>query len=105
MSETMVLKASVRDQSGTRSSVALRQQGKLPAVVYGHKKEPVSIALETKAFLDLLHHGSRIFEVDLAGEKDTLLVKDLQYNYHLVLHPCYVIVNLYKDEIQLLIRL
>ncbi len=81
MSDTVVLKASVREQSGTRNSVALREQGKLPAIVYGHKKEPVSIVLDSREFLDSLHHGNRIFDVDLAGAKDTLLVKDIQYDY------------------------
>lgn len=81
MSETVVLQASVREQSGTRNSVALRQQGKLPAIVYGHKKEPVAVSLDAHAFLDSLHHGNRIFDVDLDGVKDTLLVKDLQYDY------------------------
>ncbi|MHC5162515.1 MAG: hypothetical protein ACYSO4_05290 [Planctomycetota bacterium] len=68
MSETVVLQASIREESGTRSSVALRQQGKLPAVVYGHKKEAVSIALDTREFLDSLHHGNRIFEGHAAGK-------------------------------------
>jgi large subunit ribosomal protein L25 len=81
MPETVALKASVREQSGTRNSVALRQQGKLPAIVYGHKKEPVAITLDAREFLDSLHHGNRIFDVNLAGAKDTLLVKDLQYDY------------------------
>lgn len=96
MSETVKLKASVREQSGTRSSVALREQGNLPAIVYGHKKDPVAICLDTRAFLDLLHHGNRIFEVDLAGEKDTLLVKDIQYDYlgDTVIHADLMRVNL-----------
>ncbi len=81
MSETVALKASVREESGTKNSVALRQQGKLPAVVYGHKKDSVAIVLDTHEFLDSLHRGNRIFDVDLAGAKDTLLVKDLQYDY------------------------
>jgi len=81
MSETVALKASVREESGTRNSVALRQQGKLPAIVYGHKKEPVAITLDTREFLDSLHHGNRIFDVDITGTKGTLLVKDIQYDY------------------------
>jgi large subunit ribosomal protein L25 len=96
MSETVVLKASLREQSGTRNSIALREQGKLPAVVYGHKKETISIALDTREFLDLLHHGQRIFDVELADVKDTLLVKDLQYNYlgDTVIHADLMRVNL-----------
>jgi large subunit ribosomal protein L25 len=108
MSETVVLKASVREESGTRKSVALRQQGKLPAVVYGHKKEAVAIALDAREFLDSLHHGNRIFDVDLAGEKDTLLVKDLQYDYlgDTVIHADLVRVNLSERvKVQVMIKL
>ena len=108
MSETVVLKASVREESGTRKSVVLREQGKLPAVVYGHKKEPVSIVLESREFLDSLHHGNRIFEVDLAGAKDTLLVKDLQYDYlgDTVIHADLMRVNLSERvKVEVMIKL
>ena len=108
MSETVVLKASVREESGTKSSVALRQQGKLPAVVYGHKKEPVSITLDARQFVDSLHHGNRIFDVDLAGAKDTLLVKDIQYDYlgDTVIHADLMRVNLSERvKVQVMIKL
>ena len=108
MSETVVLQASIREESGTRSSVALRQQGKLPAVVYGHKKEAVSITLDTREFLDSLHHGNRIFDVDLGGAKDTLLVKELQYDYlgDTVIHADLVRVNLSERvKVQVMIKL
>ena len=108
MSETVELKASVREQSGTRNSVALRGQGKLPAIVYGHKKEPVSIVLDAREFLDSLHHGNRIFDVDLAGAKDTLLVKDLQYDYlgDTVIHADLMRVNLSERvKVQVMIKL
>ena len=108
MSETVKLQASIREESGTRNSVALRQQGKLPAVVYGHKKEAVSIALDTREFLDSLHHGNRIFDVDLGGAKDTLLVKELQYDYlgDTVIHADLVRVNLSERvKVQVMIKL
>jgi large subunit ribosomal protein L25 len=86
----------------------LRQQGKLPAVVYGHKKEPVAIALDAREFLDSLHHGNRIFDVDLAGAKGTLLVKDLQYDYlgDTVIHADLVRVNLSERvKVEVMIKL
>ena len=108
MSETVKLQASIREESGTRNSVALRQQGKLPAVVYGHKKESVSIALNAREFLESLHHGNRIFDVDLGGAKDTLLVKELQYDYlgDTVIHADLVRVNLSERvKVQVMIKL
>ncbi|MEN8126819.1 MAG: 50S ribosomal protein L25 [Planctomycetota bacterium] len=96
MSETVGLKASVRDQAGTRVSARLRQAGKLPAVVYGHGKETVSISLDAHEFIESLHHGNRIFDVDIDGTADTLLVKALQYDYlgKSVIHADFVRVNL-----------
>lgn len=109
MSETVGLKASVRDGVGSRNSARLREQGKLPAVIYGHKQEPVSVALDAHDFVENLHHGHRIFEVDIDGKKDTLLVKDLQYDYlgKSVIHADLVRVNLrerVKVEVMLELR-
>ncbi len=108
MSETVALKTSVREKLGTRNSVALRQQGKLPAVIYGHGKEPVSITLDAREFVESLHHGNRIFDVDLGGAKDTLLVKDIQYDYlgDTVIHADLVRVNLdERVKVEVMIKL
>jgi len=96
MTESVTLKANIREQSGSRHAVKLREQGKLPAVVYGHKQESLAIALDGRDFLDALHHGHRIFDIDIDGKKDTLMVKDLQYNYlgDTVIHADLVRVNL-----------
>jgi large subunit ribosomal protein L25 len=96
MSETVVLKASVRDQAGTRNSVRLREQGQIPAVVYGHQKGTLSISLNAHEFIENLHHGHRLFNVDINGAKDTMLIKDLQYDYlgKSVIHADLMRVNL-----------
>lgn len=96
MSDTVALKAALRQHAGSKAAAQLRQQGKLPVIVYGHKKEPLSITLGTHDFVEALHHGHRIFEVDIDGSKDTMLVKDLQYD-HLgksVIHADLMRVNL-----------
>ncbi len=96
MSDTVVLKAEPREQAGTKIAVRLRQQGKLPAIVYGHGKDPVSISIPAHDFVEALHHGHRIFEIEINGQKGTMLVKDLQYD-HLgksVIHADLMRVNL-----------
>jgi large subunit ribosomal protein L25 len=50
-------------------------------VVYGHKQEPVAIALDAKSFREELHQGRRLVEVEINKKKETLLVKDVQYDY------------------------
>ncbi len=79
--ETLSLKADVRQKSGSNDARRLRKAGMLPAVVYGHGQEPISIAVNTHDFINGLHHGHRLFNVDLKGQSETLLLKDVQYDY------------------------
>jgi large subunit ribosomal protein L25 len=79
--EAMSLKADIRDKAGSHASARLRKDGKLPAVVYGHKQAPISIAINAHDFVGGLHHGHRLFSVELGGSKETLLLKDVQYDY------------------------
>ncbi len=80
--ETPTLAAELRQRHGSRYSQRLRKAGRLPAVVYGHGSDPVSISLDAKATLKHLHHGNHVFNVEIDGENaETCLVKDLQFGY------------------------
>jgi len=83
MAELMTLEAEIREQKGSKAVRRLRDRkvGKLPAIVYGHGQEPVCISLNAHDFVEALHHGHRIFDVQLPGGRQTLLVKDLQYDH------------------------
>ncbi|HOQ06171.1 MAG TPA: 50S ribosomal protein L25 [Anaerohalosphaeraceae bacterium] len=83
MAELMTLEAEIRQQKGSKAARRLRDRkvGKLPAIVYGHGQEPVCISLNAHDFVEALHHGHRIFDVQLPGGRQTLLVKDLQYDH------------------------
>lgn len=96
MSDTLSLKAEVRERVGSRQSAALRKAGKLPAVIYGHGQPPLSIALDRHEFVEGLHHGHRIFSVTLPEGPVTLLIKELQYDYlgKTVTHTDLIRVNL-----------
>ena len=48
-----------RSRLGTTGAHALRAAGKVPAVVYGHGVVPEHIAVDARAFEDLLHHAGR----------------------------------------------
>ena len=96
MLETVVLKAEVRQQVGSKHTVRLRREGRLPAIIYGHGQEPIAISLNLHDFVEMLHHGHRLFDVKMGKESETLLVKDLQYD-HLgkdVIHVDLIRVNL-----------
>ncbi len=81
MSDSVVLNAEVRQEVGSKAAVKLRKSGKLPAIVYGHGKEPVSIAVDYHDFVEGLHHGHRLFDVKFDGKSESLLIKALQYDH------------------------
>ena len=96
MTDQVELKAEIREKVGSTSAAKLRNAGKCPAVVYGHGEEPVSIAVDVRDLTTELHEGHRLFDVDLAGKKDTVMIKDLQYDHfgREVIHADFVRVNL-----------
>lgn len=79
--ETPTVKASLRDRIGTRYAQRLRRDGRLPAVIYGHKIDPVAVSVDAKEALTYLHHGWHVFNLDIDGTTETCLVKDLQFGY------------------------
>lgn len=81
MSATKPLKAEAREKAGKGAARALRRQGKIPAVIYGGKKPPVSIALDGHEAFKLLHAGgfkTTIFEIDTGGAKERVIPRDYQ---------------------------
>ena len=80
--ETPKIDALTRDKIGTAYARRLRKAGRLPAVIYGHKKDPIAVSVNTKEILLHLHQGAHVLEVDVAGSgSQTVLVKDLQFGY------------------------
>lgn len=84
MSENAVLIAETRDRVGKGTSRALRRDGRTPAVIYGDKKDPISISLETKELVKTVNQGaflSTVFTVEVGSTKHNVLPRDMQ------LHP------------------
>jgi large subunit ribosomal protein L25 len=80
--ETPTINAAKRERLGSRYAQRLRKSGQLPAVIYGHGADPVSVSIEEKATLAHLHHGQHVFNVSIeGGATETCLVKDLQFGY------------------------
>lgn len=65
----------------------LRRNGKLPAVLYGHGEESVSLALAADELESSLRHGAKVVDLDGAATGKALL-QDVQWDtfFHQVLH-------------------
>lgn len=75
------LKAETRERVGKGSSRELRRNGLIPAVIYGDKQAPISIALSTKEVTRKIHAGgfmTTVATIDVGGEKIRVLPKDYQ---------------------------
>lgn len=82
MSKTPSVTATTRQRTGTRYAQRLRKQGRLPAVIYGHKTDPLSVSVDEKEILAHLQHGTHVLSVEVeGGSKETCLVKDLQFGF------------------------
>ncbi|MBN9524233.1 50S ribosomal protein L25 [bacterium] len=90
MAETATLTAETRTGSGSRQADKLRKAGKVPGIVYGHKEANVAIAVAADALDRLIRvQHARVLELDIAGKKETVLVRDLQWD-HLGRHLLHV---------------
>jgi large subunit ribosomal protein L25 len=83
MSEQLTLPAEARDRAGKGASRALRREGRVPAVVYGEKKEPLSIHVEEKQLTRMLHTGhfmNSVVMIDFKGQPHRTLPKAVDFH-------------------------
>jgi len=76
-----VLEAQPREMVGKRNNRRLRAAGSVPAVLYGHGADSISLAISTDQFVSALRRGSRV--VDLAGcVTEKALIREIQYDVY-----------------------
>ena len=83
MSEQLTLPAETRDRAGKGASRELRRQGRVPAVVYGDKKEPLSVHVEEKLLTKMLstgHFMNSVVMVEVGGKPNRTLPKAVDFH-------------------------
>lgn len=81
MEKSLLLKAEIREQTGSGHATKVRKGGRIPAIVYGHKEKPVAISLDAHTLVEELHHGHRVLDVQIGKNQEKMIVKELQYDY------------------------
>ncbi|MCB1652145.1 MAG: 50S ribosomal protein L25/general stress protein Ctc [Alphaproteobacteria bacterium] len=84
MSKNYALAADARDRAGKGIARALRREGKIPAVIYGDNKEPVTISLSENAANVEYRRGhmfTTLCDLKVGNDKHLVLARDIQ------LHP------------------
>lgn len=78
--QDLTLKANVRE--GNQKPQPIREQGQIPAILYGHRVKNLSLKIDAKSFVDIFHkaHESTIFSLKVAGEKKprNVIIKEVQ---------------------------
>lgn len=83
MSEQLTLAAETREQVGKGASRSLRREGRVPAVVYGNKQEPLAIHVEEKALMRLLmtgHFMNSVVMIENGDKPIRTLPKDVTFD-------------------------
>src|SRR3954463_3963982 len=81
MAETAVLQTHKREGRGSRQAGKLRQAGRVPAVLYGHKGATVSLALDHKPLVEAIRHGVRVVEINTDKGTENAQIVEVQWDY------------------------
>jgi large subunit ribosomal protein L25 len=73
------MKAERRTALGRNRVAQLRQQGWLPAVVYGDGKEPVSISISEWELEQHVKSHHRVFQLDISGQPQAALLQEVTW--------------------------
>ena len=81
MADMIEMKATARPRAGKGAARAVRREGRIPAVIYGDKKDPETISLDENELWKIVTKGkflSSVFSVDIDGRKLRVLPRDVQ---------------------------
>lgn len=84
MTKHYPMTATKRERAGKGAARALRRENKIPAVIYGDNKAPVTISLSARdanVEYNKGHMFTTLCDLDVDGEKNLVLARDIQ------LHP------------------
>jgi len=83
MSDQLTLSAEARERNGKGASRALRNSGRIPAVIYGNNEDPASIHIEEKLLMKALHTGhfmNSVIMIEVGGKQVRTLAKDVAFH-------------------------
>jgi large subunit ribosomal protein L25 len=67
--------------TGTRVARRLRAAGRIPAIIYGHKQDPVPVSVARDAVWEMIKKSTHLAELSLDGATEMVLVRDVQWDH------------------------
>ena len=86
MADAVKIQVEARDPAknkgtGTRVVAAAASEGRIPAIIYGHKQAPVPISLARDDVWEMIKKSTHLAELNLGGTTETVLVRDVQWDH------------------------
>lgn len=79
----IVFNAEIRENAGKGAARATRRNGRVPAVIYGGKIEPLMISIhpvELEKALDMVGFYDADIEINIDGKKHKVTAQDVQFH-------------------------
>jgi large subunit ribosomal protein L25 len=77
------INAGLRHVAGKGAAKKVRKEKKIPAVIYGEKRDPVAIELDGHEFCELIKKPglrTKLFVLDIGKTKENAMLADIQYH-------------------------
>ena len=86
MADAVTIQVQARDPgknkgTGTRVSRKLRAQGRIPAIIYGHKQAPAPISLARDDVWTMIKKATHLAQLQVGDATEMVLVRDVQWDH------------------------
>ncbi len=80
MSNDPKIPAVRRDAVGTTATKKVRQAGRIPGSIYGHKQETISFSVENDTLHPVVVSGHKVVDFELDGQVEKAIIQDVQWD-------------------------
>ena len=83
MADTTMINGNLRNSTGKGSARAARRAGRIPAIIFGNKKETISIDIEEREYKKIMNQSgifSRLLDLSVDGKSNLVLTRDIQFH-------------------------
>ncbi len=79
--KTVSMSGSLRENVGKKDTKALRNEGKVPCVLYGGKEQQIKFSVPDKEFIPLLFTpDTNYVKINIEGKEHNAILQDIQYH-------------------------
>ena len=83
MADSTIINGNLRNSTGKGSARAIRRAGRIPAIIFGDKKDTISIDIEEREYKKIMNQSgifSRLLDLSVDGKSNLVLTRDIQFH-------------------------